>query len=787
MLMFQLIENLKQAPLIRRVCLLALSFCMVLSVTSLVVDALWNFQDHKTKTLDCVKAYIDSEYRELSQLTWERNRGQVAEKLNRFGTSCAGEESAFSMFSWRIDLRDQERWLELGSVLQKQPVYRLNFPISHWEEQTDGYGVGMLQLTVSFHALFEEVSAHALRWVLINSFIYVITAVFGLLLGYFWLVKRSQDYMESVLSDSLDPQVDERAMLEHIASENSEISNLWKVVLRHRNAYAEKTARIQEELETALLERDKAVKDVESKNQFISSLSHELRTPMNGLIGFTALLSETRLDDSQKEYVNTMQASLESLLHVINDVLDLSRVESGNLHVNSIPFSFRSVVSGVTALLRSRANAKGIALETRIAPETPRYLRGDPARLRQILTNLVSNSIAYTERGHILVNLELIHESKDEAHLRLAIEDSGVPTELRGQSSSQLEQLGISRFSTELRDRRSISLDACEKLAALLGAQLMSENVKDKGASYWIDFKLPIVAPTSDTNSIDWASLDRVHALVLDGFELSRQITLEFLQGWGVEFDSLDSPKEVLEFIGLYTGPKWLLVLVDDRGQSNEGELLVRSLANKLGRKGSVIVVSSYPQLGDAERFFLAGASGFLSKQDRDPYLRDVMCQVYEERERNVGIDRRLVTRYTVQDMSEPLPAALSSALEYKVMVVEENIVNQQLIVRTLQQNSCHADIATTGFEAIELFKANRYDLILMDCHMPEMSGFETAQILGEIERSTRAERRVPIIAMFEGASDGDESRCSAVGMCEILDKPITLSSLKMVLGKYLR
>jgi signal transduction histidine kinase len=401
----------------------------------------------------------------------------------------------------------------------------------------------MLQLTVSFHALFEEVSAHALRWVLINSFIYVITAVFGLLLGYFWLVKRSQDYMESVLSDSLDPQVDERAMLEHIASENSEISNLWKVVLRHRNAYAEKTARIQEELETALLERDKAVKDVESKNQFISSLSHELRTPMNGLIGFTALLSETRLDDSQKEYVNTMQASLESLLHVINDVLDLSRVESGNLHVNSIPFSFRSVVSGVTALLRSRANAKGIALETRIAPETPRYLRGDPARLRQILTNLVSNSIAYTERGHILVNLELIHESKDEAHLRLAIEDSGVPTELRGQSSSQLEQLGISRFSTELRDRRSISLDACEKLAALLGAQLMSENVKDKGASYWIDFKLPIVAPTSDTNSIDWASLDRVHALVLDGFELSRQITLEFLQGWGVEFDSLDSPK----------------------------------------------------------------------------------------------------------------------------------------------------------------------------------------------------------------------------------------------------
>ena len=784
--MYKLLENLKKAPLIRRVCLLALLFCLALSATALVVDSVISYQQIKNKTLSCVNDLIDRDYEEIGLLTWQRERRMLADRLGQFGERCAGDQSAFSMFSWRIDLRDQNRWLELGSVLQKQPIHNISFPISYWEEQTDGYGIAELRLSVSFHSLFQQVSNHALRWLIIDSVIYLATAIFSLLLGYFWLVKRSQDFMEGVLGDSKNLRKDERAILEEMAAEDSEISNLWKVVLRHRNDYSKEVERLDDELQAALISRDKALRGVDAKNQFISSLSHDLRTPMNGLIGFTALLSETKLDDSQKEYVNTMQASLESLLHVINDVLDLSRVESGNLHVTSIPFSFRSVVSGVTALLRSRAKAKGIILETRIGPETPRFLRGDPARLRQVLTNLVSNAIAYTNHGHILVNLELISKNKEEARLRLAVEDSGVATELRGQSSSQLEQLGITRFSTELRDRRSISLDACEKLASLLDAELMSENFANKGASYWIDITLPIVMPSSENDSIDWNSLNQVHAVVFDSFELSRQITLEFLQGWGVEFDSVGSSKELAEFVDQYNGDRWLLVLVDDRGQGSDADQLVSRLVSDLGSKGSVIVVSSYPQLGDAERFFLAGANGFLSKQDRDPYLRDVMCQVYEEHERNVGLDRRLMTRYTVQDMTEPRLDSSSQASRYKVMLVEENIVNQQLIERTLQQNACQADIATTGFEAIELFKANHYDLILMDCTMPDMTGFETAQILGEISRSVRQPLSAPIIAMIESAADGDEERCRAVVMCEILEKSIKLSSLKMVLNKHL-
>ena len=776
--MLRLFNQLKNAPLIRRVTLLTLLFGLVLSTALQSMLAVIDFEQQKQALNSCVKDEVDREYASLTEAIWLREQVDVMRVLDQFELNCAPGMDPYATFLWQIDLRDQEKWLERGGNLKKKPLDVTEIPISYWREETDGYGIGEMRVSVSFHEFYQAAISgfwFAMGWHLL---VLLSCTAFGLLLGYNWFVARSREYVEGIERFSTEEMMQRSA-----EEEPTELSALWKVMLRIKSDSENKLFELKQALETTQQERDRARKDVESKNQFISSLSHDLRTPMNGLIGFSALLSESELNETQKEYASTIRASLESLLHVINDVLDLSRVETGDLHVNSIPFSLRGVVSGVISLLRFRAQSKGIELETRVSTDIPVFLRGDPARIRQLLTNLVSNAIKYTEKGYILIDLELITGAKDECTIRVAIEDTGLSIEQRGQSTEQLEQLGISQFSNELRVKRSISIDASEKLAQLMGTQLHAQNADTMGATYWFDLHLPQVKGIENGLTLDRSALSQVFVLVVDVVELSRSITMELLQGWGIAFEPVDDLNELREVIDLYQGSEYLMVLLDDRVDAGDSYAAVNSITSLLADKGAVIVLSGYPQLGDAERFFLAGAAGFLSKQDRDPSLRDVICQVYSERESNVGRDRRLVTRYTVQDLmdspSEVIPV-------WNVLIVEENIVNQQLIARALEQNDCRVDIATNGFEAIELFKSGNYDLILMDCEMSDMDGYETSQILCEIELSKKRPAHTPIIALLESSLESDSERCFKVGMDDVLPKPIKLSALKMVLQKHL-
>lgn len=770
--------QIKRATLVRRMVLFTTLFGLVVSLVVQGSLALIRFESSKAEILGCLEDELSRHYTILTESIWSREQPKVMKMLAEIEQACYQEHDDYSAFFWRVDLRDQERWLERGSNLQKPPISKIEEQISYWGLETDGYGIGVLTASVSFQTLYQQVVSHLWQSMFWHALIMFSCASFALLMGYRWIVVRSREFLNGM------ERLGTEEMIKWVArQESTELSTLWRYMLKSESDAEAKLIEARQHAENAEANYQKALRDVEAKNQFIASLSHDLRTPMNGLIGFSALLSESELNETQKEYANTIKASLESLLHVINDVLDLSRVETGELHVTSIPFSLRGVVSGVISLLRFRAQSKGIDLETRIAPDIPNYLRGDPARIRQLLTNLVSNAIKYTREGYILIDLEVMFSNREECTIRLSIEDTGVPIEQREPSSTQLEQSGQSRFSNELREKRSISLDASEKLARLMDAQLFYENAEQRGATYWFDLHLPLVQSIDNGNVLDRSSLQQVFVIVIDTLELSRRITLELLQGWGVSFDTVVGASALKEAIDLYRGDKYLLVLLDDRLEQNNSFGLVRSMSSELGQRGGVIVLSSYPQLGDAEGYFLAGAAGFLSKQDRDPYLRDVICQVYAERENNVGQDRRLVTRYTVQDLAES-PKDMTPV--WTVLVVEENIVNQQLITRALEQNDCRVDIATNGFEAVELFKSTDYDLILMDCEMGEMDGFETCQILREIERSQKRAVHTPTIALLDSSLDSDQARCYQVGMDDILPKPIKLSALKMVLQKHL-
>jgi CheY-like chemotaxis protein/signal transduction histidine kinase len=582
------------------------------------------------------------------------------------------------------------------------------------------------------------------------------------------------------------PNVDESIMqLAHM--EGTEISELWLAILDLKHELEEKLHKSETRLKLAQKESEASRKNSETKSLFLAKMSHELRTPMNGLLGFSSLLLESKLDDEQREYAQTIQVSLESLLYVVNDVLDLSRIESGDLMITTIPFNLRGVLSGVNILLKNRAESKGLVFESRISPDIPQTLRGDPVRIRQVLMNLVANSIQHTDKGHVLVNVDLLALENSRAVIRLSIEDSGSKPIQRITKQVAASDVG---FSSELRDKRSLGLDICYQLVELMGSSLLNQSKEENGSTYWFELSMPVVREDNSRELLDLSLLKTLKVLVIDSYELSRKITLELLSEWGIQFEAVGTVGDAVKTLQSFAGSdeQFNMVLCDDILQDLSGLEACQMIRQSVDDPVQIVVLCSNPQLGDAENFFLAGACGFLSKQFRDPFLRGVMCQAYAERFRQ-GSERRLVTRYTVSDAeNEPSSDVLDVELEKKanILIVEDNIVNQQLVMRMLERNGCQVDLAVNGFEAIELFKKNKYALIFMDCLMPEMDGYETTQIIRDIEKSKTERGRTPIVALTANAYEEEAERCFQVGMDEFMTKPFKIAQLEMVLERYI-
>ena len=376
-------------------------------------------------------------------------------------------------------------------------------------------------------------------------------------------------------------------------------------------------------------------------------------------------------------------------------------------------------------------------------------------------------------------------QGDDKVSIRIALEDSGTSIQKR-RSKDQLE---VSEgFSSEFRGRQSLGLDICFQLAELMDSQLCHETRDSEGSSYWFDLALPELSQATSKQIIDLSTLKKLRVLVIDSYELSRKITLELLQNWGVEFEAVTSAGEALRLIQNYPKndyPAFNMILCDDLLQDLSGIETCLRLRQTIPTDVPIVVLCSNPQLGDAEGVFLSGANGFLSKQLRDPFLSSVMCQAYAERNLR-GQDKRLITRYTVNDAEAHLKSLPSSTMGVSVLIVESNIINQQLIMSMLERNQCTVDLASNGFEAIELFKNNKYALIFMDCAMPDMDGFETTFILREIERSHSSKGRTPIVAMTRNDIDGEVDRCFQVGMDELMTKPLKIAKLEMVLSRYI-
>jgi len=528
--------------------------------------------------------------------------------------------------------------------------------------------------------------------------------------------------------------------------------------------------RYQQELRDA---KDSAEQASRAKSSFLATMSHEIRTPMNGVLGLLELLQQSQLTAEQQEMAMVIGESASALLKIIDDILDFSKIEAGKLEVEQVAMAPLTLVEGVAETLAASARKKQLALVTFVDPTVPELVCGDPVRLRQILFNLIGNAIKFTKKGQ--VSIEVVRATDSAHSLTFRVIDTGIGLTPEGKARLFQAFVQADDSTTRKFGGTGLGLSICKRLAENMGGDITVESEYGKGSV----FSLTLPLPTVPADPVERRALDGVSILVVEDDPTMRKVLARYLGAEGAETEWFESGEAALS--RLRQGKKIDVLVADYKLPGIDGFALHQAMAEsqKLAGIGAVLL-TAYDDRGQRRRALEAGFKAYLTK----PVRRAVLLRAIE-----IALGRaeseETAADETPVDPSAPADRNLALAEGRLILVAEDNPTNQMLIRRQLERLGYAADVVADGRQGIDAYASVNYGLVITDCHMPEMDGFELTQKIRDLEHLT-GRKRVPIVALTANVLQGEAERCLAAGMDDYLGKPVRLSRLSETIQRWL-